>query len=266
MTVYSAANPGQTTPRHPARRGIRRLAVCCAIGLCLNIAVAWGCAFLVDIQKRATYSGLTEEQVDGVVWLTDVGSAFGSVFIYSERTTVDSDSRVPIGTNGPPSPRETTPHIGGIHKPAENFYSQDHQGWEMRWLGGRGWPMLALWCEYLPAEETVSQKGISLIGVEGGFKTWLPPVVVYYGDAPHVLPYRIVFPGFYVNTLFYTAIAWLGWGGSGVVRRVIRRRRNLCENCGYSRRGGAVEGCPECGWGREPGSRRDTRNNQEKQG
>ena len=108
--------------------------------------------------------------------------------------------------------------------------------------------MLALWCEYLPDEKKASQMGIRLIDVEGGFKTWRPPVVVYYEDAPHVLPYRIVSPGFYVNTLFYTAIAWLSWVGPGVVRRVIRRRRNLCENCGYNRRGGVMERCPECGW------------------
>lgn len=117
----------------------------------------------------------------------------------------------------------------------------------MRWLGARGWPMLTLWWEHLPDEETISQKGISLIGAKGGFETRRSPDVMYYGDAPHVLPYWIVFPGFYVNTLFYTAITWLGWVGSGVVRRVIRRRRNLCENCGYDLRRGAMEGCPECG-------------------
>jgi len=59
------------------------------------------------------------------------------------------------------------------------------------------------------------------------------------------LPLRPILPGFVVNTLLYAMLLWLL--GMAVLRgrRIIRRRRCLCETCAYPVGVNAV--CTECG-------------------
>jgi hypothetical protein len=57
-------------------------------------------------------------------------------------------------------------------------------------------------------------------------------------------------PGFAVNTLFYATILWLVIPGPFVLRRLVRRRRGRCPQCGYDLRHALSAGCPECGWNR----------------
>ena len=59
------------------------------------------------------------------------------------------------------------------------------------------------------------------------------------------LPLRPVWPGFAVNTLFYAATLWLLICGPFALRRVVRRRRGLCVQCGYPM--GESDVCTECG-------------------
>ena len=65
------------------------------------------------------------------------------------------------------------------------------------------------------------------------------------------LPYRPIWPGFAINTIFYAIILWLLTLGPFTARRMIRRKRGLCIKCGYDLRSDFEQGCPECGWGRE---------------
>lgn len=60
-----------------------------------------------------------------------------------------------------------------------------------------------------------------------------------------IVPYVPRLPGFAVNAAFYALLLWLLSHGPAVVRRHRRRRRGLCESCGYPCGDGAV--CPECG-------------------
>jgi hypothetical protein len=54
--------------------------------------------------------------------------------------------------------------------------------------------------------------------------------------------------GFAANTALFSAAWWVLLLGHRDVRRVIRRRRNLCEHCAYSRESLApATPCPECG-------------------
>jgi hypothetical protein len=59
------------------------------------------------------------------------------------------------------------------------------------------------------------------------------------------LPYRPIWPGFAINTIFYAAILWVVWFTPGMVRRRIRRRRGLCPACAYPI--GLSPVCTECG-------------------
>ena len=61
---------------------------------------------------------------------------------------------------------------------------------------------------------------------------------------PHV-PLIPVWPGFPVNPLFYAAIFWLPICGSISLRRLVRRRRDLCPKCAYPDGDSPV--CTECG-------------------
>jgi len=80
--------------------------------------------------------------------------------------------------------------------------------------------------------------------VEGAFR-------VAAGDREYRLPLRPIFPGFIVNTLFYSGV-WFGiFFGVGFFKRVLRRKRGRCVKCSYDLRREFDKGCPECGWGRE---------------
>jgi hypothetical protein len=63
----------------------------------------------------------------------------------------------------------------------------------------------------------------------------------------YALPYRIIFPGFAINTIFYAAIVWGLFAVPGAVRRRVRRKRGQCAACGYLLRDITSEKCPECG-------------------
>jgi hypothetical protein len=58
-------------------------------------------------------------------------------------------------------------------------------------------------------------------------------------------PFRPLWPGFAINTLFYAAILWLLFAAPFVLRRWRRVRRGLCPACGYPV--GTSPVCTECG-------------------
>lgn len=70
-----------------------------------------------------------------------------------------------------------------------------------------------------------------------------------------VLPTRPIWLGFIINTLFYCMVLWLLWSAPFVTRRLIRRRRGRCVQCGYDLRGAEPDVCPECGSDRRGGRR-----------
>ena len=59
------------------------------------------------------------------------------------------------------------------------------------------------------------------------------------------LPVYPLWPGFAINTVFYAAILWVLFFVPGLVKRTLRRRRDLCPACAYPVRTSKV--CTECG-------------------
>ncbi len=117
----------------------------------------------------------------------------------------------------------------------------------------RGWPMLALCAGFdlVPAGggcRDVSRRYWAVAVMEPDEMRWLFPSVDY---KQRLIPVRPILGGFLINTLFYAAILWLLALGPFTARRMIRRNRGLCINCGYDLRGDLSSGCPECGWRRE---------------
>ncbi len=65
-------------------------------------------------------------------------------------------------------------------------------------------------------------------------------------NASHViLPWRPLWPGFAINTVFYATLLWLLIPGPFALRRFKRLRRGLCPKCAYPMGESAV--CTECG-------------------
>ena len=62
-----------------------------------------------------------------------------------------------------------------------------------------------------------------------------------------LLPTRIIWPGFVIDTIMYAAIVWFVVFVPFATRRLIRRKRGLCIKCGYDLRHVEHEKCPECG-------------------
>ena len=74
------------------------------------------------------------------------------------------------------------------------------------------------------------------------------PVVMnagkWYCDQ-RLIPLCPIWPGFAINTLFYAGVLWMLCCGPFALRRMIRRRRGRCPQCGYPI--GQSPVCTECG-------------------
>ncbi len=78
-----------------------------------------------------------------------------------------------------------------------------------------------------------------------GLPDWI--IRLTRGGSRFDLPFKPIWPGFVINTVFYAAILWLLTFGPFAARRIIRSKRGRCIKCGYDLRGAEHEVCPECG-------------------
>lgn len=74
-------------------------------------------------------------------------------------------------------------------------------------------------------------------------RTGLPP---RFGDNTPALPITPLWPGFLIDTAFWSVAAFVFWSVPGVMRRRSRRRRGRCPRCGYDLAGLGRRTCPEC--------------------
>lgn len=137
--------------------------------------------------------------------------------------------------------------LHALHRPVE------------RWSAQRaGWPMHAMMTEQYaigprpPIERVQDMPLVSLRhGLRGGLILHHQPQhPMLHPLGHHSLPLMPLWPGFAVNTAFYAAsiaTLWLTVSGGlhlmGTKKR--RRKRGLCESCGYDIQG--LPTCPECG-------------------
>ncbi len=261
------------------KRCLLKLALFLLLGAIVNVAVAWGCAYLIKFDWRTTSVEGHYDQFVGW-WLPRYGNDAKRLGEYkvkryqgfgSQRVSVFHSYLYDV------VPKETTISLediiprwsrGFLYIPKwnnrESKVSTDNAVFERDVLthtaiiDSRGWPSLSLWGvlrvpNVSPTIYDSDGKPIPLF--EKRFwiftlKTSTPPV--FFTDY-RCLPLRPIWPGFAINTIFYAAILWLLTLGPLTARRMIRRKRGHCIKCGYDLRGtseGASGGCPECGWGR----------------
>jgi hypothetical protein len=109
---------------------------------------------------------------------------------------------------------------------------------ETRTVEARGWPFLCTSWWY----ETWGDDWISKTPrVHGGIRltdSW----------NPRILPLRPLWPGVIANTTFFGTAAGIILLATSSARKRLRKARNQCVYCGYSRTGLHLEAlCPECG-------------------
>jgi len=111
-----------------------------------------------------------------------------------------------------------------------------------------GWPARAIgWREIQVLDRTRRQlvpepTWLIVRGVEAP----APARAQLFSASEGRLPVLPLFPGFLLNTLFYTAALALPLGFIAIRRR-LRIARNRCPACGYDFAGLAGAMCPECG-------------------
>lgn len=96
--------------------------------------------------------------------------------------------------------------------------------------------------------------GFPIRSIHGGlgFDQWpdsaaqvRPNSVLWELTGSDILPLRPILTGSIINILFYTMLLWLLFFAPFTARRMLRRRRGVCEKCAYPV--GVNSNCTECG-------------------
>ncbi|MCE7974838.1 MAG: hypothetical protein DYG92_11045 [Leptolyngbya sp. PLA1] len=215
-------------------RRLARLLPFGAVGLLLTVLTAWGPAifgWFNDGNLVATYESrntappawLTPEDWDTRSWHATWGPGIRSDLI-SEQVWMGSS--LAMTTDG--RRQWTVIHV----RVGFPMYA-------MRWLD---------YASHLPEEDTRTGRREWLMGVnmEGVVSGLLPARRI-----DRRIPLRPIWTGFALNWVFYAACAWGVYAGARAIRAAARRRKGLCQRCGYprpaSRTGHAGSRCPECG-------------------
>ena len=216
-------------------------------GAVVNVAVAWGSAFWLPL-RDANRDWRSERLIgsETPIWLVRSAHRVGARWI--EMWPILTDLQRSSALTSYPMREE--PDEWWYSHAADPSVLEWTDTWGYRAIMVRGFPLPSPWC----AATFGGKPGLVLrhpcSEVEGGIVCPIRPPSESIVDE-RLLPLRPLWPGFAVNTLFYTAVLWLPLCGPFVLRRQIRRRRGRCIRCGYDLRGDLDAGCPECGWNRE---------------
>jgi hypothetical protein len=202
------------------------------IGVLLNVAVAWTCAYL------GAFGAFTARQYDvggGRYWSVLLWESFGSRrLVYVQDVSDLIDIR---GLEGPLPPLPAWCRLGRAER------SSPGSTVVLEAAEAHGWPLLSMSTAFASGTPPPSFHARGpLEGVEIE-----PPADAanLYDASGRTLPLRPVWLGFAADTLFFAVVAWLLISVPVVLRRVSRAGRGVCPACGYPPGESAV--CPECG-------------------
>jgi hypothetical protein len=214
---------GRRTPRI-----ITRVIVFLLLGAIVNVAVAWGCALIVDpeatdrIERGVNISGKTHwevfrqrsfgtERVTSLLFLREIAAS-----------TATADQILP---------RWCQSEALGAREQMLPFPPSSGPIFQ-----ARGWPFVAISQRFVRSQSDRSTSS----SIDLAF-----PDFAGNPRSPRLLPLRPIWPGFAINTLFYAGMLWLLFAAPFALRRRRRIRRGLCPACAYPV--GDSEVCTECG-------------------
>jgi len=218
------------------RRRIYMVAIFLLAGAVVNVAVAWGCAILIQLMEPGrgalprVEASLREREPDGSWYFWEIlRSKDRGVLLYHSFWDARSEDIIYYDVSTELRPDELAPSWASLRTPPDTDY-------EVRWVHGLGWPVVSMWRDYGLVSGGTRYELLHGLGL-----TFLPPDV----SLPRAVPLHPIWPGFVINTIFYAAVVWLLIPGPFVLRRFIRVKRGRCVKCGYPSGESAV--CSECG-------------------
>lgn len=228
------------------KKPIQKILLLLISGALTNIAVAWGCAFWIMI---APSNGKWQDYQ----WPSGAYHTGISVYSGAGRTVIccyygpPYDAASPIRPSPEPFPDNSMPVWSCAYRAAETKRTLLAGREAMKLIVvdvGQGWPCLAM-CHRYMIDRTQLTANDGKVEVLSGLEVETRVDGIW--PDPRILPLRPIWPGFAVNSIFYSAGLWLVIFGPLAVRGSVRRRRRLCVRCGYDLRGAAHVVCPECG-------------------
>lgn len=241
-------------------RVLRGCAIMLAIGVLLNLLVAWSLSFLPRWTGAAELriAHFIRNAYDGPhTSVYHVESLWFGVherqYYLTRRTRARPvTKRTSVYWTWLPFERDTGPIVAGNdlfarfepEKPDDVTVSATRVGF----------PALSLGMESMVDDTNSLSNGTLATTTRGGF---MRPIEAAVGPAgPGVwshaqyvlLPYRPIWIGFAINTVFYTLIVMMIAWIVRQARHARRMRKGLCPYCAYELHHDFRAGCPECGW------------------
>jgi len=217
------------------KRRVGIAALCCLVGVVINVLVAWGITLCENPFARRSQA----QPATALKWPTDVptdwpdlpdhsdvASGLGSTYRYATWGTSLEDA--------PPGPAP----LALQHE----FIRRVRLGWVLVAVGEYGFPLRAL-----RASSEQRTKPFTATSLHdrpwGQLARGLPvPKSIHAFGA---LPVDPLWAGLLVNSLIYAIVTWIVARLFVAWRRARRRRRGLCPRCAYDLAG--LDTCPECG-------------------
>ncbi len=214
-------------------------------GAVVNVAVAWGCA-VWTIRGRGA-SALVFFMPEGRVhpdppWLRE---SDWKLRLEDDDFVLETTSREISGfgleRQGFLLYTDVKPGQRGALS-AATIVVRDRSGWPLRALQGEQWLLKSEDYPDVPARRWFFESRFAIAKVRV-IDSWKGRMI----KDDRLLAYLPIWPGFAVNTLFYATLLWVLISGPFALRRLIRRRRGRCPDCGYDLHQLEDEACPECG-------------------
>ena len=225
------------------KRRLFKLVLFLVLGAIINVAVAWGCGiFAVQVPGGAgrfttwTVWETVHPTRRDLEWLNRSGwQPRPEDEDFTWKTASREISGFGLTRKGFFDDQTFKPGRSGRMNCSPLFVIRDRTGWPFRCLQAEKWLV-----NDSSGRQYQTRYAVATVPVSYQWSAWR----ITDTRPLAVLP---IWPGFAINTIFYAVILWLLTLGPFTARRIIRRRRGLCINCGYDLRGAEHEACPECG-------------------
>lgn len=259
---------GASHGRRGARRSLR-LAGLLVAGAGATVSIAWAAALGLDPYGRAVRGGGSSNGTDGTIEVLHRSMPGAGVVQLIHRPPregfpalrSDLTRRMLPGWTGLPTDTAALmtfidangvalDHVGPLqYNPAAPLGSFRATTIAM---DGRGWPLIALRCSYLPVTDAVVTSTRGGLRLEGGRMRYPQGNVrprrydpTFRSIVPPILPWRPVWTGLLVDTIIFAALFGVLLAVPARGRRVWRRLHGCCPECNYP--AGERTICTECG-------------------
>lgn len=251
------------------RRRLIQLGMILLLGAIVNVAVTWGRAFCVDLSGpplRGGDGGMRKNESANVLCHARTGAdcviVSWSAFVANTWPRSGGALHIGVAETVRTLPAHRRWGMGNMYRWNNRVFPQwaritawtdeideidvarlDQTRYEGVLQDARGWPVLSLACESRWSQAHDRWEPVAPTGIAS--MPWGAPFRASYLPDRRFLPLRPLWPGFAINTLFYTVILWGLFAAPLALRRRIRISRGLCPACAYPI--GESPVCTECG-------------------